>query len=166
MEKLHGTVEKFLVFERGPERSPTNALMNTALDLVCQLFRRAVSRGEIFIADGSGDDNDISDDDDIPSLPSSTGGDARDRLHNLTPLGQGRYQRVLDIPQLAVGLVAGKLGKKLFAMRKKSGAYMSLVSKLKSSLPAKLTISGTAESVDIAISLVRAALADKDVIIS
>lgn len=162
-EKLHGNIEKFLVFKRGSEGSEFNAPMNTALDYVCQMFKRALSRGEIFIADGSNDDID---DEDMPSLPSmpSSSGESRDR-HTLTALGQGRYQRVLDIPQSAVGLIAGKLGKKLFAMRKKSGAYMSLVSKLKSTMPAKLTISGTAESVEVAISLVRAALADKDVAI-
>lgn len=72
----------------------------------------------------------------------------------------GRIQKIFDIPQNAVGLIAGKLGKKLFAMRKKSGAYMNLVSKCKSKAPAKLTISGLPENVNLAISLVQAALAD------
>ncbi len=73
-----------------------------------------------------------------------------------------RVHRQIDIPQSIVGLVAGKGGKKLFAMRKKSGAYMSLVSKSKSRVPGRLTISGTAESVETALSLVRNAIAESN----
>ncbi len=162
-EKLNGSVEKFLVFVRGPTGSPENAFMATALEWVCLAFKRALMAGEILIADGSNDMIDV-DDEEIAALPNIYPTPHRIEA-NWVALGHGRYQRVLDIPQVAVGLVAGKGGKKLFAMRKKSGAYMSLVSKLKSNVPAKLTISGTADAVGAAIGLVRAALADKVMII-
>ena len=41
---------------------------------------------------------------------------------------------MLELPQSAVSLIAGKAGKKLYAMRRKSGAYVALVNKPKGAL--------------------------------
>ena len=43
--------------------------------------------------------------------------------------------QVLELPQSAVSLIAGKAGKKLYAMRRKSGAYVALVNKPKGAFP-------------------------------
>jgi hypothetical protein len=79
--------------------------------------------------------------------------------------GEGRVQRVLEIPQAAVGLIAGKAGKKLYALRKKSGAYISLISKNNKTSKglAKLSISGTAIAVETALNSLKQSLADYDV---
>jgi len=139
-EKLYNKEEKFLVFVRGPNGHPSNANMSNALDYVSELIRNEFYENGLLTGD----------------FNSQTIGLYSNNIND------NRIQRILEIPQHNVGLIAGKGGKKLFAMRKKSGAYMSLVSKSKSNIPAKLTISGTQDSVDIAISLVRNALTEKD----
>lgn len=79
--------------------------------------------------------------------------------------GEGRVQKVLEIPQASVGLIAGKAGKKLYALRKKSGAYISLISKNNKTSKglARLSISGTAIAVETALNALKQSLADFDV---
>lgn len=143
-EKLHGQNANFLVFVRGLSGHISNSYMTNALNIVSDLIKMEFLTNGLLTMDESHNENE----------------------HNLrllsAPISSDRVQRVLDIPQSSVGLIAGKMGKKLFAMRKKSGAYMALVSKSKNTNPAKLTISGTPESVDIALNLVHNALSEKD----
>lgn len=71
----------------------------------------------------------------------------------------GRVHSVLDIPQSTVALIQGNNGKRLHLLRKKSGAFVSLMTKVKGKGPAKLNISGTAQAVAIAINLVKDVIA-------
>ena len=158
VDNLYGKQEKFLVFVRGDTGKPSNAAMSVALDAASQMFRirlQNVPKGSS-IGGGSGasasvDSDDDEDDDD----------EANAQAHMHGGSHHGRIQHILDIPQSAVGLIAGKNGKKLHAMRKKSGAYIALVSKSRK-VAAKLTISGVPKDVEVALSMVRQALSEPD----
>jgi hypothetical protein len=157
VDNLYGKQEKFLVFVRGDTGKPSNAAMSVALDAASQMFRIRLqnvpksSSSISTVASASADTDDDEDDDD----------EAHAQAHLHGGSHHGRIQHILDIPQSAVGLIAGKNGKKLHAMRKKSGAYIALVSKSRK-VAAKLTISGVPKDVEVALSMVRQALSEPD----
>jgi hypothetical protein len=136
-DMLNGRTEKFLVFVRGDSGQPSNGAMTLALEVFSNQLREEL---------GS------------PGIDTLDFEDEEDGRH----LGEGRVQKVMEIPQAVVGLIAGKAGKKLYAMRKKSGAYIALISKNKIKGMAKLTVSGTQIAVDNALSLVKLALSEYD----
>ena len=78
---------------------------------------------------------------------------------NVEGEADGRVHSVLDIPQSTIALIQGNNGKRLHLLRKKSGAFVSLMTKVKGKGPAKLNISGTAQAVAIAINLVKDVIA-------
>jgi hypothetical protein len=183
-DSLYGKMERFLVFVRGDSGQPSNAAMVLALDLASQMFRAqlqkntsspgsastsayqqrgfshsaaatAASAAAVTLDDDDDDVFNYGDDYDLAMGKGSFKGGKP------VGAGDGRIQRVVDIPQSAVGLIAGKNGKKLYSMRKKSGAFMSLVSKSRKTA-AKLTISGLPNDVEIALTLVKQALLEPD----
>lgn len=134
-DMLCGKTEKFLVFVRGDSGQPSNASMILALNIFSQQMR-----DELYMPDHY---------------------DQEEEKRHMT--GEGRVQRVLDIPQSVVRLIAGTAGKKLYAMRKKSGAYIALINKSKGKGAqgmARLTISGTTAAVENALSIVKQALSE------
>jgi hypothetical protein len=155
-ETLNSKHERFLVFVRGSSGSPSNATMDVALGLVSNILHVMEERGQLKEVESSLSKKKVQKGPPL-HVPGAASGGA-----SAQGLADGKVTRVLDIPQESVGLVAGKGGKKLHAMRKKSGAYMNLVSKMRSTEPAKLTISGSAESVEIAVSMALMAYADKE----
>ena len=148
-EKLYGKQEKFLRFVRGITGSPSNAAMASAIVLVSGIvLDRMVSADDMMaMADEEGE------------LVEADMGGVPPALSLLE--APGRVQQVLDIPPSAVGHVYGKNGKKLNLMRKKSGAYITLVpmKSMKGKGPAKMTISGSLSAVDLVARMVKAALA-------
>jgi hypothetical protein len=164
---LNGQTEKFLVFVRGDSGQPSNGAMTLALELFSQTLRgelrdalgsaagpgaaaAGAAAGAGAMMTGSADDEDYPEgDDDDAGAQGAGAADVEDRI-----------QRVLELPLSAVALIAGKAGKKLYAMRKKSGAYVALVSRNKSKGPAKLTISGTVAAVEKALNMVKIALSE------
>jgi hypothetical protein len=136
-EILHGNVEKFLVFTRGEQGAASNGAIVVALDLINNLLKELLPTLDSHAA---------------VSTKTSPGGAIDDRVH-----------KNIEIPAASIGLILGKSNKRLQLMRRKSGAYMNLVTKGNKSSKgsAKLTLSGTPENVEMAVQLVRAALASK-----
>jgi len=162
VEKLRGKDEKFLVFVRGDSGSPANSAMALALDIVCRQLREYFMRFGSSIhpsslrADPSGN---------FSGIPGGMGGAIVGGLVGDTqyPISNPNHvYRVVDVPQAAVGLVAGRGGRRLETMRRKSGAEMNLASKNKGHAPAKLTIYGSQASVDIALQLVEESIAESE----
>ena len=157
-DSLYGVQETFLVFVRGDSGQPSNAAMTLALELWSQLLQtdlRDVVVGVAAVAAApaapAGDSNADGESEDDDGLADAAGADGVD----------GRIQRVLELPHAAVALIAGKAGKKLYAMRKKSGAYVALVSKSRTKgSTAALTISGSVVAVELALNLVKQALSE------
>lgn len=135
-DMLNGKTEKFLVFVRGDSGQPSNGAMTLALEVFSQQLR-----SELLMQLDS------------PSL------DEEEEMRQMGLPGEGRMQKVLEIPHGAVSMITGKSGK-LYAMRKKSGAYIALISKNKIKGQARLTISGTAAAVESALAIVKQALAE------
>ena len=187
-DSLYGVQETFLVFVRGDSGQPSNAAMAAAVDLWSQLLqteerlqvRPCVApdvalcgppsepylmverlclppQDAILLATEEGADAEAAAS--AADTAAAAEGDAAAAAEaaatgKAPPTG---IKRVLDLPAAAVALVAGKGGKKLYAMRKKSGAYVALVSSKKDG--AKLFIAGNILSVEVALGLVKAALA-------
>jgi hypothetical protein len=168
VDTLYGVQEKFLVFVRGDSGKPSNGNMAVALELWSQMLQtdlRDVLVGGAVAPPappaapaapaapvGAAGDVDGGDPEDYDADAAAASG-----MHG----GDGRIQRVLELPHAAVALIAGKAGKKLYAMRKKSGAYVALVSKSKAKgSTASLTISGSVAAVELALNLVKQALAE------
>lgn len=143
-DMLNGRTEKFLVFVRGDSGQPSNGAMTLALEVFSQQLRGELSPF------GMDRDAILMDDE-----------DDREEMRQIGLPGEGRMQKFLEIPQGAVSMITGKSGK-LYAMRKKSGAYIALISKNKARGQARLTISGTAAAVESALAIVKQALTEYD----
>ena len=141
-DMLNGRTEKFLVFVRGDSGQPSNGAMTLALEVFSQQLR-----GELLPLGMDRDAISMDDEDD------------REEMRQMGLSGEGRMQKVLEIPQGAVSMITGKSGK-LYAMRRKSGAYIALISKNKTKGHARLTISGTAAAVESALAIVKQALTE------
>lgn len=141
-DMLNGRTEKFLVFVRGDSGQPSNGAMTLALEVFSQQLRCELMPAAIERESTSMDEE-----------------DDREEMRQMGLPGEGRMSKMIEIPQGAVGLITGKSGK-LYAMRKKSGAYIALISKNKTKTKgqAHLTISGTAAAVESALVIVKQAL--------
>jgi KH domain len=172
-DTLYGKSEKFLVFVRGDSGQPSNAAMTRALEMFGNLLmtdlrgylgtspsHNAISVTSNKASSRSGSYTGYSASSEEPNYDDAEDEDDDVHSHEAGKSDhiEGRVHRVLEIPQSSVGLIAGKGGKRLYAMRKKSGAYIALVSKGKNRGPAKLTISGSAASVEVALNLVKVAI--------
>jgi hypothetical protein len=139
-DSLYGQMEKFLVFVKG-ENNKNLVAMQRAIEFVNQILRSILPS----TASKGDDGSDEVYEDNMEEEPVDGG----DRVH-----------RTLEIPLNGIPLITGKNNKKLYLLRKKSGAYINLVTKVKGKGPAKLTISGIAPHVEAAIMLVKAALTE------
>jgi len=139
-DSLYGQMEKFLVFVKG-ENNKNLVAMQRAIEFVNQILRSILPS----TASKGDDGSDEVYEDDMEEEPVDGG----DRVH-----------RTLEIPLNGIPLITGKNNKKLYLLRKKSGAYINLATKVKGKGPAKLTISGIAPHVEAAIMLVKAALTE------
>jgi hypothetical protein len=152
-ERIRGESSKLLRFVRGSSGAVTNDCMDKALRVLSRLLESYL--GDIAIAGAGGAAGaaaagaGAADDEEIDS-----GGVDPDAGK------PGRVQKTLEIPGSAVGLVYGKNGRKMQLIRKQSGAFVTLVQSknMKGRGPAKLTISGSAASVEAVVKLVKQAI--------
>jgi hypothetical protein len=128
-DKLRGKDEIFLVLVRGSNGSVENTAFESALELVNQALHDELLGSAVKTEEVS----------------SRVGDD-------------GRVHRVIDLPMSAVNIIKGSAGKKLQSIRKKSGAFVSLITKFKGKGPAKMNITGSAQSVKLAVNLLRECL--------
>jgi len=156
-ERLNGIMEHFLVMVRGSSGTASIPAFDRCQRMLTQTILAAMhswvdanlttsSAGSLSLSGREADDGYLYTDE-------------ADNERNVEGAEDGRVHSVLDIPQSTVALIQGNNGKRLHLLRKKSGAFVSLMTKVKGKGPAKLNISGTAQAVAIAINLVKDVIA-------
>jgi len=157
-ERLNGAMAHFMVMVRGSSSAQTSIqafdrcqrmLTQTILAAMhCWIEANQLTHGSALglLSGREVDDGYLYAD--VDKDERDAGGEEDDRVHS-----------VLDIPQSTVALIQGNNGKRLHLLRKKSGAFVTLMTKVKGKGPAKLNISGSAQAVAIAINLVKDVIA-------
>ena len=172
-EKLKGKEETFLILVRGDTGLASNTAFIIALELANKVIREYLESdlsGKRISSNSSL--SDLSSGNDHENGVGSVGGiglgvsssSMKDAFEDngTSKIGEdGRVHRVLDIPQSAVNIIKGNAGKKLYLIRKKSGAFVNPLTKFKGKGPAKLNISGTPAAVKTAIRLVKECLSSE-----